>query len=102
MPKGPAARLTDNVAHPLPPVLTGGPGSENVLIGKLPPWRRVPAAAAKEIVQAMQVEDRGTQFALITHNDVPLYRNALKSVVMTYGVPETQPGFLLDRGDEEN
>jgi hypothetical protein len=23
----PAARITDAVAHPLPPVLTGGPGS---------------------------------------------------------------------------
>lgn len=35
----PAARITDGVAHPLPPVLTGGPGSPNVLIGGLPAWR---------------------------------------------------------------
>lgn len=41
----PAARITDSVAHPLPPVLTGGPGSRNVLIGSLPAWRGVQAAA---------------------------------------------------------
>lgn len=42
----PAARVTDNVIHPLPPVLTPGPGSLTVLIGNLPAWRAVPAAAA--------------------------------------------------------
>jgi len=45
MPTGPAARITDNVVHPLPPVLTPGPGSLNVLIGFLPAWRGVPLAA---------------------------------------------------------
>jgi uncharacterized Zn-binding protein involved in type VI secretion len=63
MPKGPAARLTDNVAHPLPPVLTGGPGSNNVLIGKLPAWRGIPAAAAKQIVAAKEVEDKAIKVA---------------------------------------
>jgi uncharacterized Zn-binding protein involved in type VI secretion len=63
MPKGPAARLTDNVAHPAPPVLTGGPGSNNVLIGKLPAWRGIPAAAAKVIVAAKEVEDKAIKVA---------------------------------------
>ncbi len=41
----PAARITDQVAHPAPPILTPGPGSPNVLIGFLPPWRGIPLAA---------------------------------------------------------
>jgi uncharacterized Zn-binding protein involved in type VI secretion len=44
----PAARIYDGVAHPLPPVLTGGPGSSNVLIGGLPAWRGVPVAASNQ------------------------------------------------------
>ncbi|MGL4464222.1 MAG: PAAR domain-containing protein [Planctomycetia bacterium] len=48
----PAARITDPVAHPLPPVLTGGPGSPNVIIGMLPAWRGVMAAAAAAIQSA--------------------------------------------------
>ena len=36
MPKGPAARVTDPVIHPLPGILQPGPGSPNVLIGSLP------------------------------------------------------------------
>ena len=42
MPQGPAARITDNVVHPLPPVLTPGPGAPTVLIGFLPACRAVP------------------------------------------------------------
>lgn len=57
MPKGPAARILDNVAHPLPPVLTGGPGSPNVLIGFLPAWRGVPLAAAAALQGAKAVSD---------------------------------------------
>ena len=45
MPTGPAARTTDNVAHPLPPMLSPGPGSLNVIIGNLPAWRGMPLAA---------------------------------------------------------
>ena len=63
MPKGPAARVLDPVAHPLPPVLTGGPGSINVLIGKKPAWRGVPAAAAQAILQAKQVADAAIKTA---------------------------------------
>ncbi|MGQ0540571.1 MAG: PAAR domain-containing protein [Blastocatellia bacterium] len=57
MPTGPAARITDNVMHPLPPVLTPGPGSMNVLIGFLPAWRGIPAAAAAALQAAKQVSD---------------------------------------------
>jgi uncharacterized Zn-binding protein involved in type VI secretion len=57
MPQGPAARITDNVAHPLPPVLTPGPGSTNVLIGMLPAWRGIPAAAAAALQAAKQASD---------------------------------------------
>lgn len=43
--------------HPLPPVLTPGPGSMNVLIGFLPAWRGIPAAAAAALQAAKQVSD---------------------------------------------
>jgi len=59
----PAARITDNVAHPLPPVLTPGPGSFNVLIGKLPAWRGVPAAVAAGLQAAKQVSDTAIKTA---------------------------------------
>jgi uncharacterized Zn-binding protein involved in type VI secretion len=57
MPTGPAARVTDNVVHPAPPVLGPGPGSMNVLIGSLPAWRGVPAAVAAGLQAAKQVSD---------------------------------------------
>ena len=57
----PAARLTDPVAHPLPPVLTGGPGSPTVLIGGLPAWRGVPLAAAAAIQNAKAASDATIQ-----------------------------------------
>lgn len=63
MPQGPAARITDNVAHPLPPVLTPGPGSPNVLIGFLPAWRGVLAAAAAALQAAKQTSDAVIQTA---------------------------------------
>lgn len=53
----PAARRTDPVAHPLPPVLTGGPGSPNVFIGSLPAWRGMLAAAAVALQSAKQASD---------------------------------------------
>ena len=58
-----AARLTDPVVHPLPPVLTGGPGSPNVLIGYLPAWRGMPLAAAAALQAAKQVADAAVQAA---------------------------------------
>src|SRR5215813_5797880 len=59
----PAARLTDNVVHPAPPVLGAGPGSPNVLIGSLPAWPGVPAAAAAALQAAKQVSDTVIQVA---------------------------------------
>jgi len=53
----PAARITDPVIHPLPPVLTGGPGSMNTLIGMLPAWRGIPAAMAGALQAMKQVAD---------------------------------------------
>ena len=64
MPTGPAARITDNVVHPLPPVLTPGPGSLNVLIGFLPPWRGIPLAAAAALQAAKQTADIAIQTAV--------------------------------------
>jgi len=59
----PAARITDAVAHPLPPVLTGGPGSPNVLIGNLPAWRGIPLASAGAILSAKTVSETGIKAA---------------------------------------
>jgi len=59
----PAARITDAVAHPLPPVLTGGPGSPNVLIGNLPAWRGIPLASAGAILAAKAVSEAGIKAA---------------------------------------
>jgi uncharacterized Zn-binding protein involved in type VI secretion len=59
----PAARITDPVAHPLPPVLTGGPGSLNVLIGNLPAWRGILGAAAVALQAAKQISDTAIQVA---------------------------------------
>lgn len=63
MPTGPAARTTDNVLHPLPPVLTIGPGSMNVLIGFLPAWRGIPLALAGALQAAKTVSDTAIQVA---------------------------------------
>lgn len=59
----PAARLADPVAHPLPPVLTGGPCSPNVIIGGKPAWRGIPAAGAGGIQAAKQTSDIAIQVA---------------------------------------
>jgi uncharacterized Zn-binding protein involved in type VI secretion len=58
-----AARITDPVTHPLPPVLTQGPGSPDVLIGNLCAWRGVPAAAAASLQAAKQTSDAAIQTA---------------------------------------
>jgi hypothetical protein len=49
--------------HPLPLVLGPGPGSLNVLIGFLPAWRGVPAAAAAALQAAKQVSDAAIKVA---------------------------------------
>lgn len=53
----PAARVTDTVAHPLPPILTGGTGSLNVLIGNLPAWRGMPLSAVTALKSAKAIAD---------------------------------------------
>lgn len=63
MPTGPAARVTDPVLHPLPGMLTPGPGSPGVLIGGLPAWRGVSAAAAAAIQAAKAASDATLQAA---------------------------------------
>lgn len=63
MPTGPAARTTDNVLHPLPPILTIGPGSLNVLIGFLPAWRGIPLAAVAALQAAKTAADTAVKTA---------------------------------------
>lgn len=63
MPTGPAACVGDLVAHPLPPVLTGAPGSPTVLIGGKPAWRGMPAAAAVALQTAKKAADTQLQAA---------------------------------------
>lgn len=58
-----AARITDPVAHPLPPLLAPGPGSPNVLIGGLPAWRGIPLAAVGPLQAAKTVADTAVQVA---------------------------------------
>ena len=63
MPKGPAARTLDPVVHPLPGMLTPGPGSVNVIIGGKPAWRGVTAAAAAAIQAAKATSDAAIKVA---------------------------------------
>ena len=63
MPTGPAARLGDPVAHPLPGVLTGSPGSVNVLIGGKPAWRGLPGPAALPLQGPKAAFDAAVQTA---------------------------------------
>lgn len=59
----PAARVGDFVQHPLPPTLSPGPGSFNVLIGNIPAWRGVPAAVASSLQSAKKTSDTAIQAA---------------------------------------
>ncbi len=60
----PAARITDTVAHPLPPVLAPGPGCPTVLIGFLPAWRGVNPAAAAALQAANTAATTAIQVAV--------------------------------------
>jgi uncharacterized Zn-binding protein involved in type VI secretion len=73
----PAARITDPVAHPLPPMLTPGPGSLNVMIGFLPAWRGIPLAAVAALQAAKQAADITIQAA----------ESATKAAAGTPGAP---------------
>ncbi|MBK9154973.1 MAG: PAAR domain-containing protein [Chloracidobacterium sp.] len=59
----PAARLGDPVAHPLPPVLTGGPTAITVIIGGQPAWRGVNPAVAAAMKAAKAVSDAAIKTA---------------------------------------
>ncbi|MCA8990822.1 MAG: PAAR domain-containing protein [Planctomycetaceae bacterium] len=59
----PAARILDMVSHPLPPMLTPGPGAFTVLIGKKPAWRGVPAAVAGALSAAKTISDTAIKTA---------------------------------------
>ena len=59
----PAARITDPVAHPLPPVLTGGPTAITVIIGMLPAWRGVGGGVAAGITAANKTATTSIQVA---------------------------------------
>jgi uncharacterized Zn-binding protein involved in type VI secretion len=59
----PAARITDPVVHPLPPVLTGGPTAVTVIIGFLPAWRGIGGPAAAAIQAANQTATTAIQVA---------------------------------------
>jgi uncharacterized Zn-binding protein involved in type VI secretion len=63
MPTGPAARIADSTAH-LGTPLAPGPGSPNVLIGSLPAWRGIPAAAVAAVQAAKQAADIAVQTAV--------------------------------------
>lgn len=64
MPQGPAARANiDTTAHGLPPVLTPGPGSPNVLIGFMPAWRGIPLAAVAALQAAKAAADTAIKTA---------------------------------------
>ena len=63
MPGKPAARVTDNVSHPVPPLLGPGPGSPNVFAGSLPAWRGVPSATAGALQAAKQISDAAIKTA---------------------------------------
>jgi uncharacterized Zn-binding protein involved in type VI secretion len=65
MPGKPAARANiDTNAHGLPPVLTPGPGSPNVLIGFMPAWRGIPLAAVAALQSAKTTADMAIQTAV--------------------------------------
>ncbi|MFZ4622908.1 MAG: PAAR domain-containing protein [Rhodoferax sp.] len=63
MPKGPAARVTDNVSHPLPPVLQPGLGALTVWIGSKFAWRGLPLAAVAALQAAKSAADATIQTA---------------------------------------
>ena len=73
MPGKPAARVTDSTAHLMTP-LAPGPGSFNVIIGKKPAWRGLPAAAGAALQTAQSISDgviKGLEAATITAAPTP-------------------------------
>ena len=70
----PAARVMDPVAHPMPGMLSPGPGSTDVIIGGKPAWRGVPAATAAAIQSAKAASDatiRAAEMATLAASGTP-------------------------------
>jgi len=67
MPQGPAARILDNTAHPLPGILVPSPGAVTVLIGFLAAWRGMPLAA----VGALQAAKASADAAVAAASGTP-------------------------------
>lgn len=63
MPGKPAAHLGANVAHPLPPVLTGGPTALTVFVGGPPAWRAISPAGLAALQSAKQTADAAIRIA---------------------------------------
>jgi uncharacterized Zn-binding protein involved in type VI secretion len=94
----PAARITDMVAHPLPGVLTPGPGSPNVLIGFLPAWRGVPAAVAAALSAAKQVSDttiKVAEAATVAQAGSPSFPAAKAAEETTKAAAATAMGSMI-------
>jgi uncharacterized Zn-binding protein involved in type VI secretion len=91
MPQGPAARITDNVAHPLPPVLMPGPGSLNVIIGFLPAWRGIPLAA----VAAIQAAKTAADIAINTAMAATAAAAGTPGAPAAYAAEQTVKGTML-------
>ncbi len=91
MPTGPAARITDNVIHPLPPVLTPGPGSVNVLIGFLPAWRGIPLAGAA----ALQTAHNSAQTAIKTAEAATLAAAGTPGAPVAYAAEQATKSAAL-------
>ena len=98
MPKGPAARTTDKVAHPLPGMLMPGPGSLNVLIGKLPAWRGIPAAAAAGLQIAKAASDlvlQTAKAATVAAAPTPAGPAAKAAEIAAQGLAATTMGSMI-------
>ena len=68
----PAARITDPTIHPLPGVLTPGPGCPTVIIGGLLAWRGVGAAAAMQTAKtASEVRIKAAEAATLAAAGTP-------------------------------
>jgi len=87
----PAARITDNVVHPLPPVLTGGPTAVKVIIGFKPAWRGIggPAAAA------IQAANQTATTAIQTAEAATLAAAGTPGAPAAYAAEQTLKGTLL-------
>lgn len=91
MPQGPAARITDSVVHPLPPVLTPGPGAPTVLIGFLPAWRAVPTGAGA----ALQAANQAATTAIKTAEAATVAAAGTPGAPAAYAAEQTLKGSLL-------